>query len=373
MSVRVVHLADVHLGAPLANFGDYARQRRAEQEEAFRRAVGVAIHERAQIVVVAGDLFDTFDPEPAVVNLARRELGRLREAGIKVFGVPGTHDSLAFAGCVYRTETLPFHHFFDAPTFAEPAILEVEGAPVVIHGIAYDPERSGDGWSSLARTREDGIHLAVAHAACRFNPEWPIAAEDLPFREEDLAGLGMDWVALGHYHNLRVFESGGRAVGAYPGSVEGRDWTETGPRHVLVVEWERAGEPPTVRPVEVQSRVLEARELDVSGVVGQDEIAAAIEAACDPAALWKVELTGEPETVPRPRTIESTLQPRYGHLQVDDATTLIASHVLAERAEEETVRGEFFRRLVERRDTAGEERDRAVADRAIKLGLRVFG
>lgn len=371
MSVRIVHVADVHLGAPLANFGEYARQRSAEQEQAFRRAVDVALEVRAHAVVIAGDLFDTFRPEPAAVNLARRELGRLKEAGVKVFAVPGTHDSLTYADCVYHREALPFHHFFDHPTFERPVSLEIEGIPLMVYGIAYDP-RTGSGWETLSRVRDDGIHVAVVHAACRFNPEWPIAEEDLPFREDDLAGFGMDYIALGHYHNTRLFESRGRVVGAYSGSVEGRDWTETGPRHVLVIEWSEPGSGPTVRRVEVQSRFLERCEVDVSGASDEEAIVAAVESSCDPERLWQVTLTGEPEVVPRPRAVESALSPRYGHVRVDDETTLIPSHVLAQRLEEETVRGEFFRRLAEKRANAA-GRDAEVVERAIKLGLRVFG
>ena len=37
------------------------------------------------------------------------------------------------------------------------------------------------------------------------------------------------------------------------------------------------------------------------------------------------------------------------------------------------VRGEFFRRLVAERERAPGERDRRVADRALKLGMRVLG
>ncbi|HUP18985.1 MAG TPA: exonuclease SbcCD subunit D [Gemmatimonadota bacterium] len=373
MSVRVLHLADVHLGATLANFGDYAGRRRSELEEAFRRSIDVALARRVHLVLIAGDLFDTFRPDPATVNLVRRELGRLREAGIMALAVPGTHDSLAWGDCVYRRETLPFHRLFTEPTFGDPATLEIGGAPVVVYGIAFDPRRSGRGWDTLRRVRPDGIHLAVVHAACRFNPAWPIGPEDLPFREDELAAFGMDYVALGHYHNTRVFEDGGRVIGAYSGSVEGRDWTETGPRHVLVVEWERPGMPPRVERVRVHTRALKEVEVDVTGRGDQEEIQQAIEAACAPEILWRIVLTGEPEVAPRPRQMEATLAARYGHLQVLDRTTLFSSHILAERLEEETVRGEFFRRLVESGKAAADARERAVVERAVKLGLKVFG
>ncbi len=373
MKIRILHIADAHLGAPLANFGDYARKRREEQEAAFRRAVGAAIKHRVHAVLIAGDLFDSFLPDDDAVNLARGELARLQYSGIKTFGVPGTHDSLAWPSCVYRTETLPFHRFFSDPTFHDPATIEIGGDPLTVYGIAYDRARSGRGWDSLVRRPDGGVHVALVHAACRVVPDWPIGPDDLPFDEDELAAFGMDYVALGHYHNLRVFRDGERALGAYPGSLEGRDWTETGPRHALLVEWEAPGPPTSVTAIPVHTRTLEERELDVSGKEDRQAVLRAIRGACETGPLWSVTLTGEPETVVRASELMAELVPGYDHLRVRDATTLAHSSVIGERVEEGTVRGEFFRRLVAARDAAKSERDRAVADRALKLGLRVFG
>lgn len=371
--IKILHLADVHLGAPLANFGDYAGRRRSDQEAAFRRAVDLAVRERVHAVLIAGDLFDTFRPDAETMNLARTELGRLREAGIPVLAVPGTHDSLAWADCVYHKESLPFHRLFTDPTFDEPAILEIGDVPLTVYGIAYDRERSGRGWHSLARREERGIHVALVHAACRVAPDWPIGPDDLPFDEAELGELGMDYVALGHYHNLRLFKKGKRIVGAYSGSLEGRDWTEIGPRHALLVVWDSAQDAPRVIPLPVHSRLLEACEVDVTGLSDQEAILDAVRAACEPGPLWRVTLVGEPEVVIRPGELEAELAASYDYARVRDATILSKSHLLSDRLEEETVRGEFFRRLSKVRAGARDERERAVAERALKIGLRVFG
>ena len=373
MSVRLLHVADVHLGAPLGNFGTYAARRREDLEAAFRRAVDAALGERVQAVLVAGDLFDTHRPEPRVVEVARRELARLREAGIRVLAVPGTHDSLLHPDCVYRRESLPIDRLFDTPSFDGPERVDAEGTPVWVYGIAADPRRPG-GWNSLARAPEDGFHVALAHAACRDRPDWTIAPEDLPFETADLAGMGMDYVALGHYHNGRVFEAtDGRVLAAYPGSVEGRDWTETGPRLALLVEWADGARGPTLRPIAVHSRMLESGELDVSGAASDEEVRERIRARFPRESLWRIVLVGEPEVPLRPDSIAADLEAHYGYLQLVDETTVVTSRRVAELCEERTVRGEFFRRLVAERDRATQDRDRRVADRALKLGMRVLG
>jgi DNA repair exonuclease SbcCD nuclease subunit len=366
-------VADVHLGAPLGNFEGYAARRQEDVELAFRRTIDAALAERVHAVLLAGDLFDSHRPEPRVVDLARRELARLREAGIPVLAVPGTHDSLLLPDCVYRREALPIDRLFDSPSFDGPYGLDAEGTPVWVYGIAADPRRPG-GWTSLKRTPEAGIHVAVVHAACRDRPDWTIKPEDLPFDRADLVGMGMDYVALGHYHNERVFEApDGRVLAAYPGSVEGRDWTETGPRRALLVEWEGQAPGPTLRPIAVHSRLLESCELDVSGAASEDEVKERIRARCPRESLWRIVLVGEPETTLRPASIAADLGAHYGYVQVVDETTVVSSRRVAELCEERTVRGEFFRRLVAERERASDEGERRVADRALKLGLRVLG
>ncbi|MGH7558613.1 MAG: metallophosphoesterase family protein [Gemmatimonadota bacterium] len=374
MSVRILHLADAHLAAPLGNFGSYAARRRDEVDQAFRRAVLAALAERVHAVLIAGDLFDTHRPDARAVELVRRELARLREAGIRILAVPGTHDSLLQPDCVYRRESLPFDRLFDEPSFAGPERVEADEGVLWVYGIACDPRREAAGWDTLERVPEAGIHVALAHAACRDRPDWTISPEDLPFDEEDLPGLGMDYLALGHYHNHRAFkDEGGRILGAYPGSVEGRDWTEPGPRHALLVQWDAGSPEPSLRPIPVHSRVLSTCELDVSGSATEEEVRELVRERCAPETLWRIVLVGEPEIPLRPDSIAADLEAVYGHIQVADLTTLVTSRKVAQLCEEQTVRGEFFRRLVEERERAQDVRQRRVADRAVKLGVRVFG
>lgn len=371
MSVKLLHVADVHLGAPMANFGAYAEQRRREVEASFRRAIEVAIERQVDAVLIAGDLFDSQRPGTDVLNLVRNGLSTLRQRGIRTIAVPGTHDRLMHGDDVYARAELPLDHLFRSPTFESPFVFDVRGTSVAVYGIAYDPEHTGRGWDSLRPDTSHDVRIVLAHAACRDNPEWSIPDEDLPFEADTLAALDVDYIALGHYHNLRWFQDEERTLAAYSGSLEGRNWKETGPRHVVLVEWSagRIG----AEAIEVHTRTLENTEVDISGLRDRVELVGTIERLCQPDSIWRIELSGSPDTVPDVAALTAELQPRFGWVEIDDRTTLVTSQLIERLCQEETIRGAFFRRLVEARDEATEERACLVADRAIKLGVEVFG
>jgi hypothetical protein len=102
----LLHLSDVHLGARHADMGDLAVQQRERQLAAFVRAIDVALAERVDAVLIAGDLFDSNAQPRRAVERVVAELGRLTSAGIRVVIIPGTHD-VYDARSIYRAFDLP--------------------------------------------------------------------------------------------------------------------------------------------------------------------------------------------------------------------------------------------------------------------------
>ena len=76
MSVRLLHTADWHVGRTLRG-----RSRTEEHEATLDALVALAEDERVDLVVVAGDLFDTAAPTPEAERLVYRTLLRLADGG----------------------------------------------------------------------------------------------------------------------------------------------------------------------------------------------------------------------------------------------------------------------------------------------------
>lgn len=85
--VKFAHLSDVHLGS-WNNHPDL----REYPLKAWEKAVDKCIEEAVDFVIIAGDFFDTSLPSIDVIRKAAVELRRLKENGIAVYVIAGSHD-----------------------------------------------------------------------------------------------------------------------------------------------------------------------------------------------------------------------------------------------------------------------------------------
>jgi exonuclease SbcD len=84
-----IHASDLHLG--YAQYGLEAR--RQDFDNAFREIVEKAIELKPDFMIIAGDLFHHPRPSNVTLEDAVRSFKRLRDAGIPVLTVDGSHDS----------------------------------------------------------------------------------------------------------------------------------------------------------------------------------------------------------------------------------------------------------------------------------------
>src|SRR2546426_7093542 len=90
--LKLLHMADVHLGKAFQMLGAQGAAQRRALEDTFARAVDLAIAQQVHVVLIAGDLFDSPRPSATLVDLAERQLRRLDDRGIWVAMVAGNHD-----------------------------------------------------------------------------------------------------------------------------------------------------------------------------------------------------------------------------------------------------------------------------------------
>jgi exonuclease SbcD len=95
--MRILHTSDWHVGKVLKG-----RDRYDEHEAVLASLIRAARTEDADLVLVAGDLFETSAPSPKAQGLVMRALLALREDGRQVVVLAGNHDNPGLLDSVYR-------------------------------------------------------------------------------------------------------------------------------------------------------------------------------------------------------------------------------------------------------------------------------
>ena len=95
--MKILHTSDWHVGKVLKG-----RDRHDEHEAVLGSLVQTARAEDVDLVLIAGDLFETSVPSPRAQGQVMRALLALREDGRQVVAIAGNHDNASLLDSVYR-------------------------------------------------------------------------------------------------------------------------------------------------------------------------------------------------------------------------------------------------------------------------------
>lgn len=352
--IKFIHAADFHLDSAFGGLPpEQARQRRRESRDLLDRLADLAKAEQADLVLLAGDLFDGERIYPETVERLRQALAAM---ACPVFIAPGNHDPCT-PRSPYAAGTWPENvHIFRGGEL-EP--VELPALNCVVHGAAFTgPDRQDEALAGFSVPADGRAHLLCLHG----DVNAPGSAYG-PVTKEQIAASGLNYLALGHVHQCSGLQRQGKSFWAYPGCIEGRGFDELGDKGVLVGSLE--GENVEVRFAPLCRRRYRILQADVTGLDPRQ----ALEQVIPPTAAedaCRIIFTGECEEGIGLAALEEAYGNRFYSLQLRDRTRLARD--IWERAGEDSLRGLFLREMRERYDAAGgAERERITL--AVRFGL----
>jgi DNA repair exonuclease SbcCD nuclease subunit len=230
---------------------------------AFQNLVDLAISERVDFVLLAGDIYDTADREPSAELRFYRGLRKLSDAGIKVFMAHGNHDPLS-AEYLNGSKMPENVHVFPSGE-VEIHIFEASNKPkVTIAGISYSSKSEPDNLVPKFKNAVGSTVIGVLHTNVGGNSQHGNYA---PCSAADLEQSNVNYWALGHIHDRQVHKTN-NGYWAYPGNLQGRSTkpTECGPKGALIVEVEENGAILEPKFIACDSLRFLSLEIDLSGV-----------------------------------------------------------------------------------------------------------
>ena len=227
---RFIHAADPHLDSPLhgleAHEGAPIEVLRGATRRAFENLVELAIDERVDFLVIAGDLYDGDWKDFSTALFFRGQMARLRAKGIPVYLIAGNHDA---ASVISKKLSLPDNVHVFSTRAAES--VEVPGLPAVIHGRGFPHRAVPENLASAYPVAVSGkFNLGLLHTSLTGRPGHDTYA---PCSEQDLRAKGYGYWALGHVHRPEIISEAPWIV--FAGNCQGRHARETGPRGCRLV------------------------------------------------------------------------------------------------------------------------------------------
>lgn len=232
--MRFIHTADIHLDSPLLNLNQYdgapVEAFRLATRRAFENLVDLAIEEKVDFVLVAGDLYDRECRDMNTPISFRRLLQDLVREGIRVYIVQGNHDADAKVTKAFRLELPDGAHLFSTRK-AETMLLE--NLDVAIHGRGFPTGEVHESLAAQYPTAKPGwFNIGLLHTNCGASPNHDNYA---PSTVSELASKNYDYWALGHIHQRQVLHEGNPWI-VYPGNIQGRHIRETGEKGCVLVD-----------------------------------------------------------------------------------------------------------------------------------------
>jgi exonuclease SbcD len=235
--MRILHTSDWHIGRTFHGHSTIANLR-----SVLDALVGVVRDRRVDVVLVAGDVFDSATPAAEFITVLTDALGAIRAAGASVVLTSGNHDSITRLGYMSEfTGLAGIHVMTRQEQHDQPITLSDEHGEVHFYGIPYlepamirhhYPDRTLRTHEQvlgfvMERVRADlarrrGRSVVVSHCFAVGVPasdvERDITAGGLDyvplsvFERTDFDGP--DYVALGHIHGRAALSDRVRYSGA---------------------------------------------------------------------------------------------------------------------------------------------------------------
>lgn len=267
--MKILHTADWHAGRTL-----HGVDRTPEVREALREIAALAVEESVDLILVAGDLYDSKRPGPDAEEAVYEFFLTTGRAGIPSVVIAGNHDSpgrLDAVGGILKL--VDVHTFGEAKVAGQGGafaltlgeeVAQIAALPFVSERrlvrvaelLGGDPglwrQRYAEGMRRLVANltqsfTSDSVNLLLMHTtmhgATLANSEYQFHCSESYTLSSELFPASCNYVALGHIHKPQTIQGYPDYGGRYAGSLIQLDFGEAGDKKYVYLLEARAGEP----------------------------------------------------------------------------------------------------------------------------------
>ena len=359
-SVKILHTADIHIGAVDSFLGANAQSRRFETLITFERIIDTAIENGVQLIAVAGDLFDNDNPETVFVDAV---FNKIANCGIKIVYCAGNHDPLN-ANSPFVSRALPENLFVLGK---EDQCIVFEDISTRVYGRSFDSAYlKGNEVFTLDVPNDDFINIMVQHGELKGD----LGSDYNSITPKFVKKSGMDYIALGHIHKRTPVGKIDNTFFAYCGCPEGQGFDELDQKGVYMGTVSKGKCDLEFVPVSKREHIHQKIDItDVSDITSHilSVLSEKYENFAD--NLYKIELIGEidPDLELSIPEITTRLSEKLYFVKIKDSTEYKIDLELL--AKDPSLKGIFVKNMLAKMEQA---ENKEPYKKALKIGLKAF-
>ena len=225
--MKFIHFADAHLDSPFRGLS-FLPSKEFNQiyqaaDQSLTRIVDLALAEKVDLVLIAGDTFDSAKPSPRSQLFFAQQIKRLTDAQIQVVMIFGNHDHMRREDLLVNQS--PYFKLLGANEAVEKATFKTkDNFNYDVVGFSYLNNHITEDKIPDFPGKEHNYTFGLMHAQEKeADSRKNVYA---PFTVSEVQALNYDYFALGHIHARRNLSEKPWIV--YSGNIQGRHINEMG-------------------------------------------------------------------------------------------------------------------------------------------------
>ena len=355
--VKIIHTGDLHLGMTFKSLGVKSKLHRRDCQDVFSSIINLCIGEKADALLIAGDLFDESNPSKSIISFVIDELKRLKEKNIPVFIITGNHDP-------YNKDSLWFSYAFPSNVviFDNNNLESKSVGDLEVYGLAYT-NNTKEPLKGFKAEKSDKFRVGLIHGSTinikdDDDPEYNYRQ----ITKTQIDGSGLDYIALGHFHDL--LEVKAKVKCFYCGSPEGLSFKNKPDSGVLIVTFTDGKV--SVKTHKTAIREFHNIEIDCTKLENDSEIRKTIQKNKGENKILRLILKGSPSLDFQldKGLLENEFLSSYFYLKIEDKI-----HIPSNLQEDETIRGQFIKLIRQEIKKEKDEYKKKRLENALRIGI----
>ena len=231
--MKFMHLADAHLDSPFQGLSflpsNEFKNIKQSTQKSFTKAIDTALDRNVDLVLIAGDTFDSAHPSPQSQLFFNREIQRLTDKKIQVVMILGNHDYLN-PDEMLLPQTPYFKLLGSNEEVEEFESKTKEDFPYTVVGFSYQHNHIETDKISEFPKKGDNFTIGLMHAGTKTTTNYQNVYA--PFTTAEIKDLNYNYFALGHIHLRQTLSKDPLIV--YSGNLQGRHINEQGSKGVYI-------------------------------------------------------------------------------------------------------------------------------------------